>query len=331
MITNKYLLKIAGAVEDHVNRGRFLENEIRMLHAAHSGEAFPGRHIAGTSPAAKMWEQHHTVTTSGLHSPMHAQRSAQAISEYGSKLVEEFGAHSGTHQRLVDENSKRIANAKQKVADKLPSARPMPTSTPQAKQPSTAPVYVPNAGSSVEASRSKMDALIQGRKDANAPKAVNPLPTMPADAVPAKPSVTEFGQGPSPKPVEVPRPGEIQTDIAAKAEGKAAEKGGAAGANWKRFLPKTLAGKAVAGASILGIGGIAASQMREKKAEDYLQKIAESGIEIKPSHQGRLHRDLGVPEGEPISMDKLEAAKNSTDPNVRRRATFALNAKKWRH
>lgn len=296
MISNKYLLKIAGAIEDHANRGKFLENEIRMLHAAHSGEAFPGKHVAGNSPAAKLWEQHHTVTTSGLHSPMHAQRSAQAISEYGSKLVEEFGAHSGTHQRLVNENSKRIANAKQKVADKLPSARPMPVSTPQVRQPSAAPVYTPNAGNSVEASRSKMDALIRERKaaatpapkatnplpalPAPAPKATNPLPIVPAEAAPPKPSITEFGQGPAPKPVEVPRPGEVQTDIAAKAESKAVGKGEqAANANWKRFLPKSLAGKAAAGIGILGAGGLVASHMREKKAADYLQKIAEISAE----------------------------------------------------
>lgn len=336
MITNKYLQKIAGAIEDHANRGKFLENEIRMLHAAHSGEAFPGKHIAGDSPAAKLWEQHHTVTTSGLHSPMHAERTSQAIGEYGSKLVKEFGTHSSTHQRLLEENAKRVAGARQKVSDRLPSTRPMPTSvspTPApAPAPASAPTFTPNGGRAVEASRSKMDSLIQGRKAADAPKAVNPLPVVSAEAVPPKPSVTEFGQGPAPKPVDVPRPGEIQTDIAAKTESKVAEKGGqATNANWKRFLPKSLAGKAVAGIGILGVGGLAASQMREKKAADYLQKIAETGIDIKPSHQGFLHQDLGIPEGEHIPLERLEAAKNSSDPKVRRRATFALNARNWRH
>ena len=47
--------------------------------------------------------------------------------------------------------------------------------------------------------------------------------------------------------------------------------------------------------------------------------------EIKPSHKGLLHRDLGIPEGESISREKLEAAKHSSDPAVRKRANFALN------
>lgn len=52
-------------------------------------------------------------------------------------------------------------------------------------------------------------------------------------------------------------------------------------------------------------------------------------IKILPSHKGELHRDLGVPEGEPIVEDALEDAKNSDDPAVRRRAVFAENARQW--
>ncbi len=55
------------------------------------------------------------------------------------------------------------------------------------------------------------------------------------------------------------------------------------------------------------------------------------GIHIKPSHKGLLHKDLGVPEGNPIPSGKLASAKNSSDPAVRKRATFAANAKKWHH
>lgn len=54
-------------------------------------------------------------------------------------------------------------------------------------------------------------------------------------------------------------------------------------------------------------------------------------IHIKPSHKGLLHKDLGVPAGEPIPAGKLAAAKNSSDPAERKRATFAQNAKKWNH
>lgn len=46
---------------------------------------------------------------------------------------------------------------------------------------------------------------------------------------------------------------------------------------------------------------------------------------IKPSHKGLLHEDLGVPQGQKIPMDKIEAAKNSSDPAVRKRANFAIN------
>lgn len=52
---------------------------------------------------------------------------------------------------------------------------------------------------------------------------------------------------------------------------------------------------------------------------------------IKPSHEGLLHENLGVKQGEKIPASKLESAKHSSDPAVRRRATFAINAKKWRH
>jgi hypothetical protein len=55
------------------------------------------------------------------------------------------------------------------------------------------------------------------------------------------------------------------------------------------------------------------------------------GIKIKPSHKGLLHKDLGVKSGEKIPEKKLEKAKNSSDPAVRKRATFAENAKHWHH
>lgn len=45
--------------------------------------------------------------------------------------------------------------------------------------------------------------------------------------------------------------------------------------------------------------------------------------------KGALHKDLGVPAGQPIPAAKLAAAKNSDDPLERKRATFAENAKKW--
>lgn len=65
----------------------------------------------------------------------------------------------------------------------------------------------------------------------------------------------------------------------------------------------------------------------------YLEKLAESasGIEIKPSHAGRLHENLGVSKGTKLTEEQIMAAKRSPDPAVRKRATFALNARKWKH
>lgn len=56
-----------------------------------------------------------------------------------------------------------------------------------------------------------------------------------------------------------------------------------------------------------------------------------SGINIKPSHKGLLHKNLGVPAGSPIPAGKLASAANSSDPAVKKRAVFAENARKWHH
>lgn len=56
-----------------------------------------------------------------------------------------------------------------------------------------------------------------------------------------------------------------------------------------------------------------------------------SGINIKPSHEGRLHEALGVPAGQKIPAAKLAAAKKSTNPQIRKEATFAENAKGFSH
>jgi hypothetical protein len=56
-----------------------------------------------------------------------------------------------------------------------------------------------------------------------------------------------------------------------------------------------------------------------------------SGIHIKKSHAGLLHRNLGVPAGDKIPAAKVEKAAHSSDPAVRRRVIFAQNAKSWNH
>lgn len=54
-------------------------------------------------------------------------------------------------------------------------------------------------------------------------------------------------------------------------------------------------------------------------------------IHIKASHKGLLHKNLGVPEGEPIPHSKIEKAEHSSSPAVRKRAVFAENASHWHH
>jgi hypothetical protein len=54
-------------------------------------------------------------------------------------------------------------------------------------------------------------------------------------------------------------------------------------------------------------------------------------IHIKKSHEGLLHKDLGVPKGHTIPEARLEKAEHSSNEKVRERAQFAENAKHWHH
>lgn len=46
-------------------------------------------------------------------------------------------------------------------------------------------------------------------------------------------------------------------------------------------------------------------------------------------HPGALHDQLGIPQGKKIPTDTLEKLKNSKNPTTRKRAQFAINAKKF--
>lgn len=59
--------------------------------------------------------------------------------------------------------------------------------------------------------------------------------------------------------------------------------------------------------------------------------MSKSGIHIKPSNKGKLSRKLGVSESKDIPMKKLEKAKHSKSPALRKEANFAINAKKFKH
>jgi len=53
-------------------------------------------------------------------------------------------------------------------------------------------------------------------------------------------------------------------------------------------------------------------------------------INIKKSNQGKLRASAGVKKGNKIPVAKLKAMKNSPNAKTRQRATFALNARKWK-
>lgn len=67
----------------------------------------------------------------------------------------------------------------------------------------------------------------------------------------------------------------------------------------------------------------------------YLEKIAEEGAKfqpVNPAHKGLLHKEMGIPEGEHISEEALrKVIATTTNPHTKRRAQFALNARKWHH
>ena len=52
-------------------------------------------------------------------------------------------------------------------------------------------------------------------------------------------------------------------------------------------------------------------------------------IKIKPQNKGKLHKELGVPQGKKISTKKLESAKKGASPAEKKRIIFAENARKW--
>lgn len=47
--------------------------------------------------------------------------------------------------------------------------------------------------------------------------------------------------------------------------------------------------------------------------------------------KGGLHRALGIPEGDKIPAEKIEAAKNSKNPHVVRMANFAHTMSGFKH
>jgi len=58
----------------------------------------------------------------------------------------------------------------------------------------------------------------------------------------------------------------------------------------------------------------------------------EERASFKPGgEKGKLHRELGIKEGEKIPAKRLRAATHSKNPEVRRDAIRAETMKKWHH
>jgi len=55
-----------------------------------------------------------------------------------------------------------------------------------------------------------------------------------------------------------------------------------------------------------------------------------SSIKIKPANRGKLRAGLKAKKGKKIPVSSLMKAKNSKDPAMRKRAVFALNARKFK-
>lgn len=58
--------------------------------------------------------------------------------------------------------------------------------------------------------------------------------------------------------------------------------------------------------------------------------MAEKWIQKAIKHPGKLHRELGVPQGEKIPAKKLKKAEHSKSPTLRREANLAKTLSKLR-
>lgn len=59
--------------------------------------------------------------------------------------------------------------------------------------------------------------------------------------------------------------------------------------------------------------------------------MAGKTININPANKGKLRATAGTAKGKNIPAAKLEQLANSKNPTTRKRAQFAINAKKFNH
>ena len=60
-----------------------------------------------------------------------------------------------------------------------------------------------------------------------------------------------------------------------------------------------------------------------------MAKSKKKPIRIKKSNKGKLRKSTGTKKGEKVPVSKLRKLAKSKNPKTRKRAQFALNAKRW--
>jgi hypothetical protein len=60
-----------------------------------------------------------------------------------------------------------------------------------------------------------------------------------------------------------------------------------------------------------------------------MKKFTKGHPAVKPSHKGRLHKALGVPQGETIPIGKIHAAMQSKNGHLRKMAAYAETMSHW--
>jgi len=74
-----------------------------------------------------------------------------------------------------------------------------------------------------------------------------------------------------------------------------------------------------------------ATEQVSEQTDFVRNSLFEEAPHIDPSHEGRLHKALGIPYGHKIPASALNRAKHSKNPHMRQMANFAKNAKHWDH
>ena len=63
---------------------------------------------------------------------------------------------------------------------------------------------------------------------------------------------------------------------------------------------------------------------------DAMARRRRAPIKIKKANRGKLRRSTGTKKGKKIPVSTLRRLKKSKNPTTRKRANFALNARKWK-